>query len=263
MKRMMMCVCIVLSLGAMAQTVSPKAVVEKAKKLEVTFNKTTNLVFPSAISSVDRGSQDLLVQKAIGADNVLRVKADVRSFAETNLTVITVDGKLYSFVVNYADQPAELNVTIEEASVPVQHAGLAYADAVVGKHGNVHSVKDKSSGMSAALRGFFVKGDVIFCKLKLFNDSRIDYDIDQFHFYTRDKKKSKRTASQELEIIPLSVTGDTGTFRSKDSRTIVVAIPKLTIPDGKFLAVEITEQNGGRHLFLRAKNRQLMKARKL
>src|SRR3546814_18758334 len=64
--------------------------------LSVSYDKTTNLVFPYNIKSVDRGTRDVLVQKARNVENVLQVKAGHEAFTETNLTVITADGHLYS-----------------------------------------------------------------------------------------------------------------------------------------------------------------------
>jgi hypothetical protein len=61
--------------------------------LEVTFNKTVHVIFPSTIRYVDLGSSDLLAAKADGTENVLRVKAALRDFSrESNLAVITEDG---------------------------------------------------------------------------------------------------------------------------------------------------------------------------
>jgi conjugative transposon TraN protein len=263
MKNVMIMMCAVFAYSVSAQTVHTKAVFT-TKRIEVTYNKTTNLVFPAAITSVDRGSQDILVQKATGGDNVLRVKADVKNFTETNLSVITADGQLFSFVVNYAEHPSVLNITVE-GDVPasaVNSSGQGnYTGAIIKKRGNVHSVNDESSKVSLKLKGFYVKDDIIFCKLYMSNRSRINYDIDQFHFYIRDKKKSKRTASQEVIIAPVSIAGDTGTMQSEESRMLIVSMPKFTIPEGKLVVVEMMERNGGRHLYLRAKNRHLMKAR--
>lgn len=42
--------------------------------LEVTFDKTVHVIFPSAIRYVDLGSADLLAAKADGTENVLRVR---------------------------------------------------------------------------------------------------------------------------------------------------------------------------------------------
>ena len=40
----------------------------------------------------------------------------------------------------------------------------------------------------------------------------------------------------------------------------MVAIPKFTIPDKKYLAVQLFEANGGRHIELSVKNRTIIKA---
>src|SRR5215831_5285222 len=80
----------------------------KAYPLEITFNKTSSVVFPTVIKSVDRGSRDVLAQKAKGVGNVLQLKAARENFPETNITVITGDGVLHHFTVSYSDQPKTL-----------------------------------------------------------------------------------------------------------------------------------------------------------
>src|SRR5215210_567712 len=85
--------------------------------LKITFNKTTNLIFPYAIKSVDRGSEDVLAQKAKGVENILLVKAGRENFSETNLTVITADGKLYSFILGYINNPTAINISFVGDSI--------------------------------------------------------------------------------------------------------------------------------------------------
>ena len=66
--------------------------------LEVSFEKTTHLIFPSPVRYVDLGSQNIIAGKAEDAENVLRVKAAVREFeTETNMSVICEDGSFYAF----------------------------------------------------------------------------------------------------------------------------------------------------------------------
>ena len=145
-------------------------------KLEVTYNKTTNLVFPSSITSIDRGSQDIMVQKVSGVENILRVKADIKSFEETNLSVITKDGKLYSFLVGYNNNPGYLNVnlgSIDETnpvtsskeepviySPPIMNERTlaAYASKAASAKINIHAVSDKSYEMCLALKRLLHKG---------------------------------------------------------------------------------------------------------
>src|SRR4051812_37752723 len=77
-----------------SQTVKLQTTIIEPYPLNITLNKTTNLIFPYAIKSVDRGSADVLAQKAKGVENILLVKAGKENFSETNLSVITADGKL-------------------------------------------------------------------------------------------------------------------------------------------------------------------------
>ena len=74
--------------------------------LEVTYDKTVHVIFPSEVRYVDLGSPDLIAGKADGAENVIRVKATVRNFPnETNMSVITEDGSFYTFNVKCAAEP--------------------------------------------------------------------------------------------------------------------------------------------------------------
>ncbi len=67
-------------------------------RIEVTFQKTVHILFPSEVKYVDLGSFDIIADKATGAENVVRIKAAVKGFeGETNFSVITADGCFYSF----------------------------------------------------------------------------------------------------------------------------------------------------------------------
>ena len=66
--------------------------------LEVTYDKTTHIIFPSAVRYVDLGSPNLIAGKADGSENVIRVKATRKNFREeTNMSVITESGSFYTF----------------------------------------------------------------------------------------------------------------------------------------------------------------------
>src|SRR6187402_2449982 len=78
--------------------------------MEVTYDKTSHLIFPNVIRYVDLGSEYLIAGKAEDAENVLRVKASVKEFEpETNFSVITNDGRFYSFDVHYSPSPQVLS----------------------------------------------------------------------------------------------------------------------------------------------------------
>ncbi|MEP7375306.1 MAG: DUF4138 domain-containing protein [Chitinophagaceae bacterium] len=223
----------------------------------ITTNKTTSLIFPFTILHVDRGSRDVLVEQVKEANNILLVKAGIKGFIETNLSVVTGDGSVYSFVVCYDSKPPEWIYHL-----PVnQKATLAtYANGILDNPLTMHGIRDHSWDMLAKIVGIYIKEDVIYYQLQLNNQSPIDYDIELLRFYIRDKKKGKRTAAQENELKPLYVAGNTSKIKANSQNAIVVALEKFTIPDAKYLAVQVMEKNGGRHLLMRVNNSKIIKA---
>lgn len=223
-------------------------------------NKTVSLVFPYAIQTIDRGSDAVLVQKA--TDNILKVKAGIDSFPESSLTVITTDGKLYSLIVSFREHPLQLQYYFgDSSSTHVDHPLDRKCRELLRMRSNGPTVKYSSGNVSVDLLGWFVSGNALYCKLKFANRSAIGYDADQFHLYMRDNVVAKRTASQEIEQYPLYIYGDTGTLKAHSTRLWIVVLEKFTIPDDRHFAMELLEKNGGRHLYLRSYQRQLMRAR--
>lgn len=250
--------------------------------LFITTQKTTSVVFPSAIRHIDRGSRDILVQQVNEAENILLIKASLQKFTETNLSVITADGKLYAFDVAYdsmpkqwvyyiAEQRAEKDIANASAINDIKFenellpsAGIeTYANGIIDNPKRLYGVWDEKWGIRASLNGIYIKGEIQFNQLKFENSSAIDYDIDFIKLYIRDQKKSKRTAIQEQEILPLSVTGNQTKVAAGQQNVIVMSLQKFTIPDAKYLAIEIREKNGGRNLLLKVRNNKIINAKQL
>jgi conjugative transposon TraN protein len=228
----------------------------KAQSLCVTTDKTTSLIFPYAIRHVDRGTKDVLVQPVKEANNILLVKAATKDFTETNLSIVTDDGSVYSFPVVYG----EPGVYVYRFPVQNKTSIETYCNSIIDNPKTTTGIKDAAWDMIARVNGIYIKENVIYYQLDLINASPIDYDVNFLRFYIRDKKKSKRTASQENELIPLHIAGNTSLVKENDHNSIVVALDKFTIPDAKYLVIEIGEKNGGRNLFLKVNNRKIIKA---
>lgn len=239
--------------------------------LAITYSMTTNLIFPYSIKSVDRGTLDVLAQKAKGADNILQIKAGKVNFKKTNLTVITGDGRLYSFLLTYTASPSVLNLVLKRKSVKSPEAVLSpgtyneaeiksYARKALIKKEKLYGVKDKKYGITFRLDGIFIHHEVMYYRVGIVNHSNINYDIDQLRFFIHDQKTAKRTASQEIEMKPLYIQNDTAVVTRQTAHCFVIALPKFTIPDKKYLIIQLMEKNGGRQLALKVHNGKIMKA---
>jgi len=241
--------------------------------VEVTYNKTTSIIFPATISSVDRGSRDLLAQKASGVGNVLQVKAARTSFPETNLTVITSDGVIHQFGVTFTKQPSTLVVLIGDSLQEEVKPKLIFqsdmtefgmkriAHHIVQSKRGVRFIGDSNHKIGMSLCNIFIKDDIIFYHFRVRNRSNINCDVDVLRFYIRDKTKVKRTASQDVDVVPVYTYGNDDVIAANSETDIVYALNKFTIPDAKYLAVEMFERNGGRHINLRIRNRTIVNAK--
>ncbi len=249
--------------------------VTDSKNIEVTFNKTSTIIFPTAITAVDRGSKDILAQKAKGAGNVLQLKAARENFQETNLTVITGDGRIHQFTINYCKEPVSLVVETDgrqaDSSPPVVLFETAmteselegYSENVVHTKRNIRFIREDKHKISLALMGIYIQHNVIFYHLQIENKSNIGYDVEFLRFYIKDKSNARRTASQEVNVIPSFTYGDDKTIPGKSTINVVYALEKFTIPDAKNLVIEMFEKKGGRHLNLSIKNKTIVNARLL
>ena len=254
--------------------------------LEITYDKTVHVIFPSPVRYVDLGSTDLIAGKADGAENVIRVKATTKNFRqETNMSVITEDGNFYSFNVKYADEPLLLNVEMcdfihdgETVNRPnnameiylteldnesPRLVRLIMKSVYERDKRRIRHIGCKRFGVQFLLKGLYSHGGLLYFHTQIKNTSHVPFDVDFVTFKIADKKLVKRTAMQEQVVYPLRAYNYVTRVDGKKSECTVFALPKFTIPDGKKLVVEMYEKQGGRHQTFELENEDLVQAETL
>ena len=261
------------------------------RTIEVGFTKTVHILFPAPITYIDIGSMAIIAGKADGAENVVRVKAAVRDFAEeTNLTVITEDGGFYTFDARYAENPATSTIEIAAAESPATQPASAsepvradegrvllrevgrerpatikrvLSDIYRQNRADVKGIHTRKYGVEVEVRGIYVHNDVIYLHVQIANNSNISFEVDYRRFVVADRKAAKRTAQQQRIIEPLRVCNDPSIVRGHQRQRIVFALPKLTLEEEKILLLEIAEKDGARHQYLEISSKELLGAKAL
>lgn len=251
--------------------------------LEVAFNKTTHVIFPSEIVYVDLGDENLVAGLADGAKNVLRVKSAVKSFkSETNLTVITDDGCFFTFNVKFAKEPLLLNIEMSdfihdgEAVNRPNNAQEIYLERLgqespmlvklimksIYKQNKreIKHIGSKRFGVQFILKSIYTNNGLLYFHTELKNTSNIAFDIDYISFKIVDKKVVKRTAMQEQVLEPLRAQNYVTVVNGKKSERTVFALEKFTIPDDKQLVIEVAEKEGGRNQSFVVENGDIVRA---
>jgi len=254
--------------------------------LEVTFNKTVHIIFPAAIRYVDLGSNNIIAGKAGTSENILRVKAAVRSFeTETNMAVITEEGSYYTYNVKYADEPEKLNIEMKD----FMHDGIATnrpnnsMDIYLKELGSesprivylinraiyktdkriVKHIGSKRFGIQYLLKGIYSHNNLLYLHTSIKNSSNVPFDVDFVRMKIIDKKVTKQTAIQEIVIHPLRAYNFISTVGGNQTERTVFTIDKITIPNDKKLVIELFEKNGGRNQSFVIENEDLLRTEEI
>lgn len=232
--------------------------------IEVSAERTVAVSFPFAITSVDRGSTQILAQKAKGTQNVLLLKAAQKDITPTSLIVITSDGAIHNFEVSYRDQPSSLTVLsnptsrrdAKSADGSDEHQISQAIDLAIQHPSNLRK-RSSNGGVSAALEGLFIKEQLMLLRVSLGNQSAINYDVESLRMFVGDRRQLKRTASQQDEIVPLRTSFQLDQVKGSEQKSLVIVIPKITLPKAKRFTIEVTEKGGARQLQIGLNARQL------
>jgi conjugative transposon TraN protein len=248
--------------------------------IEVTFDKTSHILFPSGIRYVDLGSTNLVASKADDAGNVLRVKASVRDFEEeTNFSVITEDGAFYSFNVSYNSCPRVTNYSLtrtlkndrEWNSKPILFKELGknspklvdeLMDEIYKQDKHFRKqIGTRKFGIEFLLKGIYINDNKFYFHTQIKNSSFVSFPIDFINFKVKDKKKAKRTVVQEVIKHPIRVYSAIDEVQGKTVSRNVFVLDQFTIADDKVLRIELHEKNGSRLQVLEIKNSHLLKSK--
>ena len=275
-----------LSAPAMAQLAfvlpTTNSMIRPAYSIQVSNTMTTHIIFPYDIRYADLGSKEIAGEAIEKAGNVFRLKAlNANMFLQTNLTVVTSDGRLFSFLISYKSNPDAVTYDLTKQlldgdvskSAKVAAGSQARLTDNLNRQGELamHSRRKirhigfKAQGMDLYLRNILYKDDVMYVVLGMENDSKLDYDIDYLRTYVMQMKKvGESSATQDVPVEPIKVfDASEGVIPRHDKLTKVIAIERLTLEKDRRLVVQVGEESGGRQLTIQIGPEELATARPL
>lgn len=116
----------------------------------------------------------------------------------------------------------------------------AYAHKIWNSPARYRDVSAKGNRMTIRLNNVYTVGEYFFLDFSIDNRSNIRFDIDEIRLKLMDKKISKATNAQVVELRPALMLDRTTSFK-KGYRN-VLAVKKLTFPNDKVLTIEVNEK---------------------
>ena len=124
-----------------------------------------------------------------------------------------------------------------------------FARQIWNSPARIRNVSTKQHRMVMRLNNIYSAGDYFFIDYSIENRTNIRFDIDQVRVKLSDKKLSKATNAQVIELNPVMTLEQAKSF--KHGFRNVIVLKKMTFPNDKVLTIEMSEkQISGRNILL-------------
>ena len=234
---------------------------EEMERLTVNEQVTTVITASEPIRMVDISTDKVAGDQPIG--NIIRLKPKETGHEDGEvLAIVTIVTERYrtQYALIYTTRMKEA-VTDKEVLLREQDAYnnpavamstadmVRFARSVWSSPAKIRNVATKAHRMVMRLNNIYAVGDYFFIDFSVDNKTNIRFDIDEIRVKLADKKQSKATNAQSIELTPALVLEHGKTFRHGYRNVIVVK--KMTFPNDKILTIEMTEQQiSGRNICL-------------
>ena len=236
---------------------------EELEQLTVNENVTTVITASEPIRFVDISTDHVVGDQPI--NNTIRLKpkegTDVHEDGDI-IAIVTVVTERYrsqyaliyttrltEAVTDKQIQPEE-RIPFHNPSVTMSTEDMTqFARKIWNSPARIRNVATKQHRMTMRLNNIYSVGEYFFLDFSIENRTNIRFDIDEIRVKLCDKKQSKATNVQMIELTPAMFLDESKRF-SKGYRNVIV-LKKMTFPNDKILSIEISEkQISGRNITL-------------
>lgn len=237
--------------------------------VQVPPNTDIHFISPEPISYVDISVKNIIGDLPL--KNVLRIR--LKDSINSADAVITITGEKYIAQYHVVANPNIRGMVPTEIDIlpadtkPLDISGVSLSQPQLKtlalnlfcKETGHPIERTKAFGLKASLYHVYSAGDYIFLSLGYQNKTNLKYDLDELRFKIEDKKITKATNVQSLEIKPEFVLFDNPVFQH-NYRNIIV-LKKLSFPGNKVLNIELSEkQISGRVITLSVSYKDVLEA---
>lgn len=197
---------------------------------------------------------------------------------DSNLLVITQDGRAYSYKLEYRKEltdsyrfikiresiggpsepenvgqllipaPVFKKETVPETSLQEKTFKKGAAYVLQRKTGSIKT--ERKDGLVLRLKELFFHGNEVYMELEIQNRSAIDFEIDVLEVYKINGKRGRRSSHQKVPMEPRSKYNLPNIVRVGQRHNFVYVLPKFTLGNAEKLLMELQEQKGSRMLQL-------------
>lgn len=241
---------------------------QKNRPIEINSENLTQIIFETDIEKY-RGGFDPSLFSLEHYKNILYIQPLTR-VNNSNLSVITTDGLIYTATVVYVDTLRTMSYTIAKTEA-VNQQSIPLVSST-----NIETQKDKissstksqdilkfisfkpqfiynSNGIETRYFSIYVKGiyatnEHLYFQIELTNKTHLPYNCDLITFGSRTKLKGKRISDQRTNFVIIDKYYPTRDL-ALDNQTLVYQLDKFSLSKEKEFTIELIEEQGERNIF--------------
>jgi len=265
------------------------------KIIEVSYDRTTILIFPADIPDAESVDAGVGVQAVISGGYRLKLASRKSTgFRNTSLYVELATGQYYLFELTFNNDPEKLihEISIDEATGTIHKNRSPFAQSladpehiekedpasqdvpqdlvnnaltIIDRSPNVTGIGVKQRKFVTWIESIFIRDNRVYLEMALSNESNIDYEINFIKFTIQNKKSgANKIAQQSPEVEPVYVyNGDVPTVSKRSRITKVMVFDRLVLSEKQFLLVEVYEKRGARHMKFKIDSDEIINAKLL
>ena len=257
-------ICAVIAMGLMAlQNTYAQKTMDGMPLLTVNEGITTVITASEPVRFVDISTDKVVGDQPI--NNTIRLKpkegVDVNRDGDI-LAIVTIVTERYRtqygliYTSHKEEAVTDKAIALDERT-PYKNPAVSmstldmvrYARQIWTSPARFRNVASKKHRMTMRLNNVYSVGEYFFLDFSVENRTNIRFDIDQLRIKLNDKKMSKSTTVQTIELKPELVLDNSESFLYGYRNVLVVK--KLTFPNDKILTIELSEkQISGRTISL-------------
>jgi len=226
------------------------------QKIYISDGVSLHFVSPEPIQYADISTKSM--KGDLPVNNVLRLKFIPDStlhygIVNRSIGIVTIVGEKFiaQYDVWYSQNDQVVQTQIEilpKNSNPLNISGIAlsqndlhsFALQVLKKSTKFHGVRSAAYGLDAQVNNIYTVDDYVLIDVSYTNNTNLKYDVDEFRFKIDDKRITKATNVQSVELKPIFKLYDKTAFKRQYRN--IFAFKKFTFPDNKVLSIELTEK---------------------
>ena len=234
---------------------------------------TMALFFPSNIKQGITGSEHFVFTYNREKEQNLGLLKAVKGI-DSNLLVITTDGKVYSYILKYAahiDNPNRF-ITVQESIGDAKrvlkkkketeedsNSGILVNDSPellrrscesLLKLPEEKNIKKNKGGIILSLKNLKYHGDNVFLQFEIENKSGVRFDFDYLKILKVNGNKKRNASYQELILEPIYVHNKPTQIIPNTKARMVYVIPKFNLDKREKMEIRLQELNTTRKVVL-------------